>query len=157
MSTGKIVGVVIIALIGLWFVGYLLGWFGEAAKVTQEEFGPKAALKKYEWFINQANAIEKMDQDIKLFENRVNQVNEEYIPYGKDKSEWPLHIQVMYNERKKAVQDDLVAVVSQRNNLVREYNAQSDKFNWKLFETDPRKPKERFHEYEVTTVTTVTP
>ena len=150
MSTGKIIGLVVIAFIGLWFVGYFLGWFGEAAKVTQEEFGPRAALKKYEWFINQANAIEKMDQDIALFENRIKQVDEEYSQYGNDKAKWPLHTQVMYNERKKTVQDDLVAVVSQKNNLVREYNAQSDKFNWKLFETDPRKPKEHFHEYVIT-------
>lgn len=28
-------------------IGYGLGWFGEAAQVAQEEFGPRSTLEKY--------------------------------------------------------------------------------------------------------------
>ena len=129
--------------------GYIIGWFGEAGKVVQEEFGAKAALGKYEWFINQANGIEKMDQDIKLFQGRIKGVDSQYLAYGKDMAKWPPHIQVQYNKERQQAREDLLAVASQRNNLVKEYNSASEKFNWKLFQTDPRKPKERFHEYAV--------
>src|SRR5690349_10283846 len=62
---------IMIISVGIGMFGYAFGWFGEAAAVAQEEFGPRAALAKYEWFVSQANAIDKMDQDIKLFEVRV--------------------------------------------------------------------------------------
>lgn len=132
----------------IWIVGYGLGWFGEAGKVVKEEFAPKAALEKYEWFINQANMIEKMDQDIAIFEQRLKDIEKRYQTYGEDKAKWPMHIQVQYNKEQQTAYDDLVAVVSQRNNLVREYNASSEKFNWKPFQTRPDKPKERFHDYK---------
>ncbi|HAT74055.1 MAG TPA: hypothetical protein DCS08_03550 [Candidatus Moranbacteria bacterium] len=128
-------------------VGYFLSWFGEAAKVAQEEFGAKAALTKYEWFIDQANAIEKMDKDVGLFETRIKSVDDQYKGYGEDMAKWPPHIQMQYNGERQQARDDLIAVASQRNNLVKEYNSSSEKFNWKPFQTRPDKPKERFHEY----------
>ncbi len=129
--------------------GWGLGWFGEAGQVAQQEFGAKAALQKYEWFINQANGIEKMDKDIQMFEQRVANVGDQYSGYGKDPAKWPPHVQVQYNSEKKQAREDLLAVSSQRNTLVQDYNAQSEKFNWAPFQTRPDKPKERFHEYTV--------
>lgn len=139
--------VVVACLLVLSGAGYIFGWFGETAQVAQEEFGPRAALQKYEWFIDQANRIEKMDRDISLYDARVKSVDEQYAGYGQDKTRWPLDIRTQYNSARQQARDDLVAVASQRNNLVREYNAASEKFNWKVFQTDPRKPKERFEEY----------
>ncbi|HEU0085377.1 MAG TPA: hypothetical protein VFQ59_00230 [Candidatus Paceibacterota bacterium] len=127
-------------------IGYLFGWFSQAADVAKKEFGPKAALAKYEWFIDQANRIEKMDQDVILFEKRVISVENQYKGYGKDISKWPPHIQVQYNVERQQAREDLLAVASQRNNIVREYNSQSEKFNWAPFKTDPRKPQESFYE-----------
>lgn len=128
-------------------LGYVFGWFGEAAKVAQDEFGAKAALTKYEWFINQANNIEKMDKDINLFEARTKSVDEQYKGYGEDMAKWPPHISMQYNKERQQAREDLIAIASQRNNLVKEYNASSEKFNWKMFQTRPDKPKERFHDY----------
>ena len=139
-----IFGIVIVTSV----VGYSLGWFGEAAGVVQEEFGPKAALAKYEWFIEQANRIEKMDKDITMFEVRVTSVDSQYKTYGDDRAKWPPHIQTQFNRERQQAREDLIAVASQRNNLVREYNAASEKFNWKMFQTKPDKPKERFHDYD---------
>lgn len=145
----KVIFLVVPMAIILSTIGYVLGWFGEAATVVQDEFGPKAALQKYEWFIEQANRIEKMDKDIVMFEGRVQGVDEQYKTYGEDRSKWPPHIQVQFNRERQQSREDLLAVASQRNNLVREYNAASEKFNWKLFQTRPDKPKERFHNYDV--------
>jgi hypothetical protein len=143
---GRIIGVVLIVSISLSIVGYGLGWFSEAAQVAKEEFGPRAGLEKYEWFIDQSNRIEKMDQDIKLFENRVGAIDEQYTSYG-DRTKWSPDIRVQFNREKQQGRDDLLAVISQRNNLVRDYNGASEKFSWSPFQTRPDKPKERFNEY----------
>jgi len=127
--------------------GYFLGWFGEAAKIAQDEFGAKTALTKYEWFIDQANRIEKMDKDISLFEARAKGVDIQYKGYGEDMAQWPPHIQVQFNRERQQAREDLLAMASQRNNLIKEYNASSEKFNWRPFQTRPDRPKERFHEY----------
>ncbi|MBM3250818.1 MAG: hypothetical protein FJZ07_01075 [Candidatus Nealsonbacteria bacterium] len=139
-----------IVLIGVVIsvVGYGLGWFGQAAQVAKEEFGPRAALDKYQWFIEQESAIKKMDQDIKMFEGRVTGVTEQYRGYGEDQSKWPPHIQVQYNRERQQAREDLIAVASQRNNLVKEYNAASEKFNWAPFRTRLDKPRESFQEYQ---------
>jgi len=145
----KAFGLILAVLIVLGITGYIFGLFGEAAQVAQEELGPKAALAKYEWFIEQANGIEKMDKDITMFEDRTKQIDEQYKSYGDDKAKWPAHIQVQYNKEKQQGREDLIAIASQRNNLVKEYHSASDKFNWKPFQTRPDKPKERFNDYVV--------
>ncbi len=146
--------------IGLWMVivacivvisatGYIFDWFGEAGQVAQKEFGAKAALEKYEWFIDQANRIDKMDKDVVLFEGRKKGVDTQYESYGSDKASWSPDVRFQYNRSKQQANDDLLAIVSQRNSLVAEYNAASEKFNWKPFQTRPDKPKERYFEYRV--------
>lgn len=141
--------VICIIIAAIWGAGTLFGWFGEAASVAREEFGPRQALEKYEWFIDQANRIEKMDKDIALFKQRLEGVDEQYAGYGEDRASWPPHIQVQYNRERQQTREDLLAVTSQHNSLVREYNANSEKFNWAPFQTNPNKPKERFREYAV--------
>jgi hypothetical protein len=125
--------------------GYALGWFGEAANVAQKEFGATAALHKYEWFIDQSTRIGKMDQDIDLFKSRVTEVKTRYATYGEPK-DWMLDVRVQYNAEIKTATEDLVAVISQRNNIVRDYNAASSKFNWTPFKTRPDAPQVRYEE-----------
>jgi hypothetical protein len=139
--------VVLSAIIG--GAGYVFGWFGEAAQVAHDEFGPKAALQKYEWFKEQAAGIKKMDQDVSMYEQRVKSVDAQYVAYGKDPAKWPLDVRVQYNHAKEQGRDDLVAIASQRNNLVKEYNAASSKFNWSPFQTNPDAPAKYFQEYVV--------
>ena len=139
---------VVVLIIPFTLVLYMLGWLGEAARVTQEEFGAEASLTKYEWFINQANLIEKSSIDVTLYEKRVNDIKDEYIDnYSDDQSKWLLHIQMAYSDERKQARDDLLSVKALRNGLVRGYNTQSEKFNWKPFQTKPDKPKERYQEY----------
>lgn len=144
----KALGPFLLIILVLSVAVYIFGWFGEAAQVAKEEFGPSAALEKYEWFIDQANFIEKMNKDIEIFQNRITKVNKEFSAYGENKSKWPPHIQIQYNDRISNVRDDLAAIMSQRNNLVKDYNAESNKFNWKPFKTKPDLPKEHYEEYQ---------
>jgi len=142
---GKTLKYILLLGLGLVLIGIPMGWFGQAAEVAKDEFGPKAALEKYEWFIDQAKNIEKMSQDVVLFEERASQVETKFSSYGK-KTEWTLDVRMLYNEEIKQAQNDVLAVKSQRNGLVREYNAASSKFNWSAFQTEPDKPKEEFFE-----------
>ena len=102
----KLIWIALGFIIFLSILSYALGWVGETAKVTKEEFGPKAALKKYEWFINQANYIKEAKTKIEVFEKRVKSVDAEYKAYGEDLSKWPPHIQVQYNTAKQTAKDD---------------------------------------------------
>jgi hypothetical protein len=142
-------GKVFFPLLGLIFVlsvtGYLMGWFGEATKVAQEEFGPEKALEKYEWFIEQTAGIAKMDQEVENFKLRVQNVDAQYLGYG-EKTSWSPDVRMQYNKAYGQASDDLIAIISQRNNLVREYNAASAKFNWAPFKTRPDMPTESFTE-----------
>jgi len=141
------IGIFLCAAIALCGLG--CGWVSEASDVAKDEFGAGASLDKYEWFIDQANNIEKMDADVELYEGRVTSVKTQYSSYGENIAEWPPHIQVQYNGELQTARDDLVAVASQRNGLVREYNAASEKFNWAPYESNPDKPNESYHEYVV--------
>lgn len=129
-------------------ISYAFGWIGQGAQVVKDEFGPKAALKKYEWFIDQANRIKKMDQDVQVFQQREAAIEKKYESYGKDKAKWSPDIRIQYNREIQQSTDDRTAIVSQRNNLAQEYNAASEKFNWAPFNTRDDKPVERFTNLE---------
>lgn len=149
MKKWVIIGLVVI-FIGLPMLGWIFGWFSQAGDVAIDEFGPRAMLEKYEWFIDQENRIQQMDQQIVIFEQRVKSVDQRYDGlYGVDKASWSPVAQIQYNKERGTAYDDLVAMVSQRNNLAREYNAQSEKFNWEPFKSRPDLPRDRFSEYKV--------
>lgn len=150
MKKWIIIGLLVF-FVGLPMLGWALGWFGQARDVAMEEFGPRAMLEKYEWFIDQENRIQKMDQDIAIFEQRLKSVDQRYdgMYGGTNKAGWPPVAQVQYNRERQIAYDDIVAIVSQRNNLAREYNAQSEKFNWEPFRSRPDLPMDRFSEYKI--------
>lgn len=137
-----IIGTFIVIVI----VGAILGWFTETVDVAHDEFGPKAALEKYEWFKDQSARIEKGSADILIFEQRVKSVDKQYADYG-DKKNWSPDIRIQYNHAKEIARDDLTAIASNYNSLVKDYNAQSSKFNWTPFKTKSDKPKETLEEY----------
>lgn len=143
----KIFGIfasVLVFGVALFLTASALGWCGEAAQVAHDEFGPKAALKKYEWFIDQSHAIAKMDQDVRLYADRLKAVDREFAPYGADRSRWAPDVRMQYEHERADDRDDLVSIISQRNNLVREYDAASDKFDWAPFKTRGDLPPPRY-------------
>lgn len=143
-------GVLFLLLVfALSVVGSILfGWFGGAGILIQKEFGPDAAMAKYSWFIDQSNAIKKADADIVLYQQRYADVETHYVSiYGEDKTKWATSVQVQYNHAISTTYDDMMAIISNRNTLVKEYNAQSKKFNWSPFMTRSDLPPQTFLEY----------
>lgn len=150
-STKIILAFVIVMLCILGLVGNSLDWFGwsngNVRKVAQTEVGPQAALKKYEWFVDQSNAIKQADANITTFQQRLNGVDKHYTDvYGNDKTKWPASAQIQYNHDWTIAHDDLTSIIVMRNTTVRDYNAQSEKFNWALFKSRADLPPQTYAE-----------
>jgi len=150
-NTLIVIGIVVLVLIAiaLGVVGNALGWWvSDAVDVAKQEFNPAEALKKYEWFVGQANMIKKADTDIAIFEQRLVGIESQYVStYGADKTKWSQSVQVQYNHEVSTARTDLIAIVSNRNSIVKDYNTQSEKFNWAPFRNYADFPGERFVEY----------
>ena len=117
-----VVGIVVL----ISAIGYGLGWFGEAARVTQEEFGPRAMLEKYEWFKDAAAQLEKKQADITVYNGRMTAMNETYKDLARQK--WPREDREQYN----VWSSEVAGVKASYNSLAAEYNAQMAKFNWRF-------------------------
>jgi len=115
---------VLSALVGV--LGYAFGWFGEAAKVAQTEFGPEAMLKKYEWFKDAAAQLEKKQADVTVYETRTKSMNETYKHLSREK--WPREDREQFN----VWQSEVAGVKASYNQLAAEYNSQMTKFNWRF-------------------------
>jgi hypothetical protein len=125
--------VVLKVIIGLLVVGslvsvlgYGLGWFSEAAKVAQEEFGPRAMLEKYEWFKDAAAQLEKKQADIAVYGSRMTAMSETYKDLPRQK--WPREDREQYN----VWSSEVAGVKASYNSLAADYNAQMVKFNWRF-------------------------
>lgn len=120
-----IVGLMVV-LLALWLVGGALGWFGEAAQVAREEFGPRAALEKYEWFKDASAMLDKKKADVKVYSSRMAALGEGYE--GVPRREWARHDAEQYN----VWSSEVAGVKASFNTLAAEYNAQMVKFNWRF-------------------------
>lgn len=107
-------------------IGYGLGWFGEAAQVAKQEFGPQAMLTKYEWFKDAAAQLEKKQADITVYNGRMTAMNETYKDLARQK--WPREDREQYN----VWSSEVAGVKASYNSLAAEYNAQMAKFNWRF-------------------------
>ena len=116
--------VVLAALIG--GIGLVFGWFGEAAKVAQEEFGPRAMLEKYGWFKDAAAQLEKKQADVAVYAGRMKAMDDTYKNLPRQK--WPREDREQYN----VWVSEVAGVKASFNSLAAEYNAQMAKFNWRF-------------------------
>ena len=107
----------VLAFIGVLSFGYSM--LSSTAKVANKEFGAEAALKKYEWFKDASNEIERKLKDIQVYENKIEKL------CSNDKSN---NCMIM--------QEQLFGLTSNYNGLVADYNSASSKFNWNLFNTE---------------------
>lgn len=117
-------GFALVVLVAL--LGYGFGWFGEAARVTQEQFGPQAALQKYEWFKDAAAQLEKKQADIAVYDERVKAMNQTYKNLARQ--EWPREDREQYN----IWASEVAGVKASYNTLAADYNAQMAKLNWRF-------------------------
>lgn len=110
----------------IWALGTGFGWFGEAAKVTQEQFGPQATLSKYEWFKDAAAALEKKQADVGVFEGRIKAVEANYKDL--QRQNWPREDREQLN----VWASEVAGVKASYNTLAAEYNSGMSKFNWRF-------------------------
>ena len=107
-------------------VGFIFGIFGEAAKVTQEQFGPAALLQKYEWFKDAAAELDKKQADIGVYDNRFKRLETDYV--GVPRTKWARDDR----EQLSIWQSEAAGVKASYNQLAAEYNAQMSKFNYRF-------------------------
>ncbi|MEK7557868.1 MAG: hypothetical protein AAB530_01515 [Patescibacteria group bacterium] len=119
-----LVAFVLSALVGV--IWYVFGWFGEAARTTQKEFGASAMLKKYEWFKDAAAQLDKKQADIMIYDGRITAMDETYKDLVRQK--WPREDREQYN----LWLSEVAGVKASYNALAAEYNAQMAKFNWRF-------------------------
>ena len=124
--TVKVVIAVLVLGVILGVLGYGLGWFSEAAKVTQDQFGPQAALAKYEWFKDVAAQLDKKQADIAVYAGRTKAMEATYKALSREK--WPREDREQYN----TWASEVAGVKASYNSLAAEYNAQMAKFNYRF-------------------------
>lgn len=120
----KVFGVIFVIALVLGGIGYALGWFSEAAQVTRQEFGPKAAVRKYEWFKDTAAALAKKQADIKVYEGRQKRLADDYK--GKSRIDWAREDREQFN----LWEQEVAGIKASYNQLAAEYNANMAKVTW---------------------------
>lgn len=124
--------VVLLFLVGLLAKGCGLISFtvNESIEVAKDEFGLKAALKKYEWFKDAAETLNEKRSTIQIYQTNVDMMNEDFE--GLHRSKWSTIDKQQYNQWRMEV----TGIKASYNKVAKEYNAQSSKFNWEMFNTE---------------------
>lgn len=99
-------------------------WIDESGSVARQEFGPKAALKKYEWFKDASAELDKKKSDISVQATSLNDLEKAYV--GKSRSEWTKDDRAEYNQMKA----ELNGLKASFNQLAAEYNSGMAKINY---------------------------
>ena len=123
---GKWIAIAILGLLVLIIIGSLLGWFSEGTKVVQEEFGPRAILKKYEWFKDASAALDEKKANIAVYETRLTGIEDAYK--GVSRKDWPRDDREQYS----IWSSEVAGVRASYNDLAAEYNSEMSKFNWRF-------------------------
>lgn len=113
-------------LIGTICLFWFVGCFSETLQVSQEEFGPRALLKKYEWFKNASAALDARAASIRVYEQRFERLKKEY--QGEPRNKWSREDR----EQANLWEQEVAGLRASFNNLAAEYNAQMAKFNWQF-------------------------
>lgn len=124
----KIIGVVLLLSLVFGAIGMICGTAKEAAQVAKDEFGPRALLKKYEWFKDAAAQCEKKLADIKVLKGKIKGMDEDYE--GEKRKDWD-RVDKQTHSQWKA---ELDGVKASYNALAAKYNAQMSKANWRFTE-----------------------
>ena len=105
-------------------------WVNEGATVAKEEFGPRGALAKYEWFKDASATIDEKFNTIKVYEQNKTDMLADYE--GIPRKNWDKLDKRQYNQWAM----EITGIKASYNKVVKEYNAASSKFNWQAFNTD---------------------
>lgn len=103
-------------------LGYGVSWLGEAGSVVREEAGPRALLKKYEWFKDTSARLTALNADIKAYDARIAEFD------GLKRSQ-------MDREDKQEISQlkaERIGMIATYNSLSAEYNAAMSKVNYRF-------------------------
>lgn len=103
----------------------ILGWVGSTAKVVHDEFGAKAILEKYTYLKSIAAQLTSKKNNI-IIASRALKTRK--LDNPKPMSEWARDEREAYWQREA----ELIAMKSNYNNLVAEYNQLMSQLNWKF-------------------------
>lgn len=105
---------------------YALSYFGEAGAVIKEELGPRALLKKYEWFKDTSASLDAKGADIQIYHSKIVRMEKDYE--GATRKDWDRtdkeSLNIWYQE--------LAGIKSSYNSLAAQYNAQMAKIHWRF-------------------------
>lgn len=122
----RVISVLLIALPALVLLGFCMGLIGETAQVAQDEFGPRAALQKYERFKDMSAQLDAKVADIEVFGSRIKTLDAQY--QGLPRREWPRDDRENHNLWTL----ELAGLKASYNRLAAEYNADMSKFNYRF-------------------------
>jgi hypothetical protein len=106
--------------------GYVFGWFGSAAAVAKEEFGPRAMLDKYTWFKDAAAQLEKKLADAEVYDARIKAMINGYGETPRTK--WAREDR----EQMNVWTSEVAGVKASFNQLAAEYNAKMAEIHWRF-------------------------
>lgn len=96
----------------------------EAVDVAVDEAGPRALLKKYQWFKDASAQLDKKTADVKVYEARFKSMEEGYK--GQRRIEWAREDREQFN----LWTSEVAGIKASYNGLAAEYNSAMSKINW---------------------------
>jgi len=120
---------ILLLLLTIGVVSSSCSWAIEGAQVAKEEVGPRAMLKKYEWFKDASATIDEKIHTINVYETNIVNMKEIYLDVPR--KDWDRIDKQQYNQWSA----EITGIKASYNKVVKEYNAQSSKFNWDYFNT----------------------
>lgn len=118
--------ILMVASVALGIVGRMVGWFGQAAQVASEQFGPRELLRKYEWFKDAAAQLDSLNANVRVYEQRRKALTDTYKETPR--AQWPRDDRQEWN----LIESEVAGVKASYNTLAADYNAQMAKFNYRF-------------------------
>lgn len=139
--------VLVILALGLISLGlFTCNWVGNGVQTVHQEYDPSVMLKKYEWFKNQSAFITKAQKDIANLKSESDVRGQYEQDNGKNHSTWSPIVVNAYQDEVSMNKQQRLALVSNTNKLIADYNAQSAKFTWTSFKTRDDLPPQTYED-----------
>lgn len=119
-----IVGILIVGAPILLIMSHATQWFGQATNVIHNEFSPQTMLNRYNWFKDCYSRINSFDANISAYKNTLIETRK---TYGEPNT-WPVDVRKDISLQTREIN----GILSMRNNLASEYNANMAKFQFRF-------------------------
>lgn len=119
-----LIGVSILSCVICVPATWLAGYVGEAASVAREELGPRALLKKYQWFKSASARLDAMQSNVVAREASSKALTASYE--GVLRRDWSRSDSEAFHQ----VNSEVAGLKGAFNNLASDYNANMAKINF---------------------------